>query len=74
MFHTNPWNKNYHRGVTQTQLNDMFNYKKYIIDENQIIGIKYATINKDNNANEQQRITEVHIPSSSITEEQGHSK
>jgi hypothetical protein len=70
MFHTNPWTQNYHKGVTQKQLQDIYDYKKYIVDDNQI-NRKYTLLNKDNNSNEQQRITEIHIPSSSITEEQG---
>ncbi len=75
MFHTNPFNKDFHRGVTQAQLNDIYDYKKYLIEDKDIKGIKYATINKDNNPkDEQQRNPEVHLSNSSESEEQRVSK
>ena len=74
MFHTNPWNQNYHRGVSQRQLQDIYDYKKYIVDDNQI-NRKYTILNKENiTENEQQRNTEVHVSSASVSTESGVSK
>jgi len=71
MFHTNPFNKNFHRGVTQAQLNDIYDYKKYIMEDKDIKGIRnIPIINKDDD----KRNTEVHLPSSSEPTQHGDSQ
>lgn len=71
MFHTKPFNQNFHRGVTQSQLNDMYDYKKYIVEDKDIKGIRnIPIINKDDD----KRNSEVHLSSPSEPTQHGNSQ
>lgn len=68
------WNQNFHRGLTRHQLEDVFDYKKYIKSDDEIVGIKNAPTNKEEEKYDDTRNPTIHLSSASIPEEQRDGK